>query len=311
MEEGGEKRRKLDELERFRRRIPYTSASALSAVLQEVKRSGVPELDTRKEIREARDAAVGTESEYGPVYAAVDMEPSVGHEASRPKLNFIAPFALLSHLLRVCVSFGRFIEHLFEVKTPTAADPWRVLLYSDEVTPGNQLLPSNDRKIQAVYWSFLEFAERLSDESVWFTWTAKRSSQLHKVSGGMSQIFGKLLHMLFIQEPFELGGVAFTLPSGRRIRIHAKLGFFIQDGGAHKLVWHTKGDSGMKFCLLCRNLFAMETVMGHADADGTIICSATKVSDLDIATSAELKEAVRRIHACKPTSDVREQAIRE
>ena len=137
------------------------------------------------------------------------------------------------------MSFARCIEHLFEVKPHTAADPWRVLLYSDEATPGNQLLPSNDRKIPAVYWSSLEFAERLSDGSGWSTWAAKRSSQLHKVSGGMSQMFGKLLHMLFIQEPFELGGVAFTLPSGRRIRIHAKLGFCIQDGGAHKLVWHT------------------------------------------------------------------------
>ena len=62
MEEGGEKRRKLDELERFRRRSPYTSASDLSAVLQEVKQSGLPELDSRKDIREARGAAVGTET---------------------------------------------------------------------------------------------------------------------------------------------------------------------------------------------------------------------------------------------------------
>ena len=85
-------------------------------MLQEVKRSGAPELDRRKDIREARDASVGTETEYGPVYAAVDLGPSIGHEASRPKMNFIAPFALLSHLLQVCVSFGRFIEHLVEVK---------------------------------------------------------------------------------------------------------------------------------------------------------------------------------------------------
>ena len=67
----------------------------------------------------------------------------------------------------------------------------------------------------------------------------------------------------------------------------------------------------MKFCLLCRNLFAAETVMGHADAYGTLICSATKVSDLEIATSAELKEAVRRVHAMKPISDARRQEIRE
>ena len=114
-------------------------------------------------------------------------------------------------------------------------------------------------------------------------------------------MFGKLLHMLFMQEPFELGGVAFTLPSGRRIRIHAKLGVFIQDGGAHNLVWHTKGVSGMKVCLLCRNLFAMGTVMGHADADGTIICSATKVSDLDIGAARACNEAdQRRAHARHP-----------
>ena len=118
MEEGGEKRRKLDELERFRRRIPYTSASALSVVLQEVKRSGLPELDSRKDIREARDAAVGTETGYGPVYAAVDLEPSVGHESSHPKPNFISPFAILYHILTVCESFARLIEHLFGVKPP-------------------------------------------------------------------------------------------------------------------------------------------------------------------------------------------------
>ena len=66
-DKGGEKRRELDELERFRRRVPYTSASALGAVLQEVKRSGVPELYGREDIREAWDAAVGTETEYGPL----------------------------------------------------------------------------------------------------------------------------------------------------------------------------------------------------------------------------------------------------
>ena len=87
-------------------------------MLQEVKRSGLPELDSRKDIREARDAAVGTETEHGPVYAAVDLEPSVGHEASHPKLNTISPFAPLPHLLKVCESFARFIEHLFEVKPP-------------------------------------------------------------------------------------------------------------------------------------------------------------------------------------------------
>ena len=75
---GGEERRKLDELALLRRQVPFTSAGALSAVLLEVKRSGVPELHGRMGFKEARGAAVGTETEYGPLYQAADMEPSVG-----------------------------------------------------------------------------------------------------------------------------------------------------------------------------------------------------------------------------------------
>ena len=84
-------------------------------MLQEVKRSGAPELDSRKDIGAAMDAANGTETEYGPLYATVDLKPSIGHEASHHNLSSIAPFALLPHALRECVSFARFIEHLFEV----------------------------------------------------------------------------------------------------------------------------------------------------------------------------------------------------
>ena len=117
----------------------------------------------------------------------------------------------------------------------------------------------------------------------------------------MSQLFGVLLKRLFVDEAFELNGASFNSASGRRIRIFAKLGFFIQDGGAHKITWHCKGDSGMKFCLSCRNVFGAESVLGLADGDGSVVCNATKVSELDVATSAELKEAIRLIHERRGT----------
>ena len=203
------------------------------------------------------------------------------------------------------------MERLFDAKPPSAEHPWHVLLYSDEVTPGNQLSPANSRKIQAIYWSFLEFHHRLSDENCWFTIATKRSSELKAVSGGMSQLFGVLLKRLFVDEAFELNGVSFTLASGRRIRIFAKLGFFIQDGGAHKITWHCKGDAGIKFCLCCRNVFSAESVLGLADGDGNVVCNATKVSQLDVATSAELKDGIRRIHARRGIDDASIQEVRE
>ena len=97
------KRRKLGGLERFRCKILHASRSALSATLRTVKRSGLPELNTRKDIAAARDVALGTHTEYGDLYCTVDLEPAEDHRGAVPKLNFIHPFAFLSVALRTCV----------------------------------------------------------------------------------------------------------------------------------------------------------------------------------------------------------------
>ena len=122
------KRRKLGELERFRRKVPHASCSALSAILREVKRSGLPELNTRKNMSAARDAALGTHTEYGDLYCTVDLEPAEDHRGSVPKLNFIHQFTCFSVALRACVPFALYVERLFDAKPPSAEHPWHVLL---------------------------------------------------------------------------------------------------------------------------------------------------------------------------------------
>ena len=123
------KRRKLGELERFRRKVPHASASALSAILREVKRSGLPELNTRRDIAQARDVALGTSTEYGDLYCTVDLEPAEDHRGSVPKLNFIHSFALFSVVLRVCPQFSLLVERFLDVNPPSTEHPWHVLLY--------------------------------------------------------------------------------------------------------------------------------------------------------------------------------------
>ena len=44
---------------------------------------------------------------------------------------------------------------------------WRLILYSDGITPGNALAVDNQRKSVVWYFSFLEFGLRLSYEEVW------------------------------------------------------------------------------------------------------------------------------------------------
>jgi hypothetical protein len=199
-------------------------------------------------------------------------------------------------LLMNCAAFSAYFEELFDSTPCTAEQPWRFIAYSDEITPGNQLSNNNERKIQIVYWSFMEFGHRLSDETVWFTVCAKRSAAVNQISGGMSQIFGYIFKLLFCTEALTLAGCAFTLASGRRIRIYAKLACILQDGCAHKITWHTKGDTGVKYCLLCANVFSHRSVLVNVDGDGDIRCNCIRAEELQLETSDGIKEMIRKIH---------------
>ena len=45
--------------------------------------------------------------------------------------------------------------------------PWKLILYSDGITPGSVLALDNQRKAVVWYFSFLEFGKLLSCEEVW------------------------------------------------------------------------------------------------------------------------------------------------
>ena len=72
--------------------------------------------------------------------------------------------------------------------------PWRIILYADEVVPGNVISYDNRRKVWVVYFSFMEFGQiRLQAEDAWFCALAARSSDLQDVSGGISQVMAGVL----------------------------------------------------------------------------------------------------------------------
>ena len=73
-----DRKRKLAELERFRRAVPHVSASALSATIREAKARGLPELDSRHAIAEARQNALEEELEAGNILEEVPVRRAVG-----------------------------------------------------------------------------------------------------------------------------------------------------------------------------------------------------------------------------------------
>ena len=77
------------------------------------------------------------------------------------------------------------------------------------------------------------------------------------------------------------------------IRLWATLGGVLQDGGAHKSVWHRRGDGVSKFCIFCMNLFDQESEIVDEDGTNLLCCNALTWEQLVPASSKGLRTNAR------------------
>ena len=303
---------KLRKLNSFRRKLPHVSARALSSILDEIHQNGVPDMRRREHMLQATALELEEITPYGPLIHDVELH---GIDGDVSTVLYINPFALL-YKSAMCVGFATVLSNRLEAIPPSPEAPWQIVLYTDEVVPGNQLLAENKRKLWAIYWSFLELgAAALADENAWFIICCIRSMDVKKIAAGISQLMGRLIKVFFglHVHNFSTGGIVVRL-DGKPARIFAKLGMVLQDGGAHKQVWHCKGDAGTKICMLCLNLFAQKSGIVDEDGEDTLTCTLIHESELHFASNTDVRGAVRRLHACKATDApgmfaLREQAV--
>ena len=151
-----------------------------------------------------------------------------------------------------------------------------------------------------VYWSLLELGPlTLSSEEAWFCSLAKRSSEVNKLQAGISQVFGSVIKAFFCNAHFDMvnAGIVLKHPNGDHFRLFLRLGMILNDGGAHKLVFHCKGDGGTRMCMRCRNLIAEVSNELLEDGSNMLTCSHVFESDLDFATNEDILGSVRRLAA--------------
>ena len=129
----------------------------------------------------------------------------------------------------------------------------------------------------------------------------------------MSKVFSIVLRELFVDGPLADIGLVLEHASGRTRRFFAKLGYFIQDGAAHKQTWHRKGESGCKLCVLRRNVFSYASEVVDEEGDELLRCCTKTYAELDLASSEDLRWSVRRLNTLRddPDIDPNEFAIRE
>eukprot|EP00439_Symbiodinium_sp_Y106_P026231 s4431_g3.t1 len=179
-------------------------------------------------------------------------------DAATVTIHFANFLAYITSLFHMGGSFHDLVQRKHQSNPSSVDKPWSLLLYCDELVPGN-VLARAERKLWAIYGTFHELGqEALSHEDVWLTISLERSTFAAQLPGGIGQIFGKVL-----AEP--RGGLLLKSPYVPNIRLHFIWGICLADGAAHKQVWASKGDAGTKFCLLCANVHSAATMAAGQD----------------------------------------------
>ena len=150
---------KLARLQSLRSRLPYVSQSALSQILQLAEQEQLPEECSRNDVRKARNAVVEERTPYGTLHQTITVDGN--------PLEVQHPFAMLWHSCASSASVSGLISRAFAASPCTLSMPWSLILYADEILPGNQLAYKNKRKMWRIYWTILNLGSAaLSDEEL-------------------------------------------------------------------------------------------------------------------------------------------------
>ena len=160
--------RKLARLQKFRSKLPFVSHRALVAILKAAAAEPLPELGSRRDIGRARDEVVRTETPYGPLHQTIAVELTAGGELT---LEIQHPVAMLYQACATSKSFSRLVERTFAATPSSIAEPWGIILYADEILPGNQLGYKSARKMWGWYWTVLQFGPGAHADEDIKTWS--------------------------------------------------------------------------------------------------------------------------------------------
>jgi hypothetical protein len=175
----------------------FVSQNALVELLREIRDSELPAHISRPTLKRARDKETAVTTRFGPTLSAFKIGGA--------EIHYLHPASFLQHCVDECQPFADFFKHVLDslpLSSPTS--PLQLVVYSDEVSPGNQLKHDNRRKLQTIYWSIKEFGPAaLSAEHFWFVLTTVRSHIVDGVEGGMGALMARCLQ-LFFEDPANM-----------------------------------------------------------------------------------------------------------
>ena len=152
--------------------------------------------------------------------------------------EYVEPKAYLRYMSSLSDSYA---EVMNSTEGPTN---FNVILYLDEICPGNPFRPDKARKLWSMYWACLEWPSWLIARSgFWPILGLIKSSTLNALAGGEGMLW-KCIMQLF------KGGIRLQIVyKEQRIPISLTYKGTLADEAALKAVNDFKGASGIRFCM--------------------------------------------------------------
>ena len=270
----------------------FLSQSALQGVLREIRDKGLPAASSRRSIKRAREDSVRVATSYGELFQTITIPLE---DESTTDLEIISPAPFLAHAVKHCPAFAKYLMDK-HAETPSSAErPWRIILYTDEVSPGNQLKVDNRRKVWVLYWSFAELGSGLSNEVMWNILTVVRSSTVKDVNG-LTVLIRYILPAFYSPADFRHG---ITLSHNDHVfMLFSRINLIVADEAALKAVWEFKGASGTLPCFFCRNVVLHRSDL-HLMDSSLVSATETDFSKFVIHTDESLRATVRMLETQK------------
>lgn len=138
----------------------------------------------------------------------------------------------IANFAKECSAFA---AALTQSRRSTPDQPWQMILYTDEIVPGNPLAPANSRKVWAWYMTFLEFGpSRVCNCAYWHPIGCIRNSIVEKVRGGLSAVYRVLVRECFLGHESFSTGVLIEPRGAEPFLLFAELSHLIADEAALK-----------------------------------------------------------------------------
>ena len=167
-----------------------------------------------------------------------------------------APCRLFASFSADCTNFRKLLQMLYDAKPCSPEDPWHLIIYFDETTPGNLLSLNNKRKTMGIYGSLREFGPAiLPHEHAWLPLAVLRTSWIKQITGGFTTAVGCYMEHILNGPENVLEGVPIVdLDAGRPAFICFRMSNVLGDAEGLQKFWGIKGPNGTMPCLRCLNV---------------------------------------------------------